>query len=142
MKSINPYLNFKGNTEEAFNFYKEAFGGEFALMRYKDAPEKEKMSMSESDQEKVLHVSLSVGKMNMLMASDVPEAMGELTIGNNFAIYIEAESKEEVDSLFGKLSQGGKVQMPLSDTFWGAYFGMLTDKFGIQWMIGYEYKKE
>jgi len=139
MATINPYLNFKGNTEEAFNFYKSVFGGEFiTLLRFKDAPEADKIPAS--DREKIMHVSLPIGKGNVLMATDACESMGyTLTIGNNFYISINAESEEEATNFFNGLSAGGKVTMPLHKAFWGAYFGMFTDKFGIQWMVSYDY---
>ena len=143
MATLNSYLNFPGNTEEAFNFYKSVFGGDFAggIFRFKDTPEADKLSTSE--REKVMHVGLPVGKGNMLMATDAMESMGhKLTTGNNFYLSLETESKEEADKLFKGLSAGGNVTMPLADAFWGAYFGMLTDKFGIQWMVNYTYPKK
>jgi len=142
MATINPYLNFKGNTEEAFNFYKSVFGGEFiTLMRWKDAPEADKMPAG--DQEKIMHVSLPIGKGNVLMATDACESMGQtLTVGNNFYISISPESEEEATRLFNGLSAGGKVTMPLHKAFWGAYFGMFTDKFGTQWMVNYDYNQQ
>jgi PhnB protein len=141
MKQVNIYLNFNGTTEEAFNFYKSVFGGEFAyLQRFKDTPEAEKLSAS--DGEKIMHVSLPLGNGLILMGTDALESMGQkLTVGNNFYISVEVESKDEADRLFEKLSVGGKIEMPMQDAFWGAYFGMFTDKFGIQWMIDYTYKK-
>src|SRR6266498_850848 len=137
MKAINPYLNFPGNTEEAFNFYKSVFGGEFSnLQRFKDTPEAP--NVSASDGEKIMHVSLPIGKENTLMATDALESMGEkLTVGNNFYLTIETESQEEANKLFNALSEGGKINMSMAKTFWGAYFGMLKDKFGINWMINY-----
>lgn len=142
MKAINPYLNFPGNAEEAFNFYKSVFGGEFsALQRFKDTPQADKMT--ENEKNKLMHISLPVGAENILMATDAIESMGEkLTIGNNFSLTIETESKAEAEKFFNGLSAGGKVTMPLQDTFWNAYFGMLTDKFGIHWMINYTYSKK
>jgi len=140
MKSINPYLNFAGNTEEAFDFYKKIFGGDFAggIFRFKDTPDAEKLS--KSDQEKVMHVGLPMGKGNMLMATDALESMGfKLTFGNNIHLSIETDSKEEADKLFKELSEGGNVDMSMQDQFWGAYFGSLTDKFGVKWMINYTY---
>jgi PhnB protein len=139
MASINPYLNFNGNTEEAFNFYKSVFGGEFiVLQRFKDTSEKDKLSPA--DQEKIMHIALPIGQGNILMATDALESMGQkLTIGNNFYLSIGAESKEEAEKLFTGLSAGGKIEMSLQDTFWGAYFGMFADKFGVQWMINYDY---
>jgi PhnB protein len=144
MATINPYLNFNGNTEEAFNFYKSVFGGEFtAFQRFKDIPDipggKE---VSESDKEKIMHVALPIGQDNVLMATDVLESMGQsLTVGNNFYISINAESKEEADKLFNGLSEDGQIEMPLADAFWGAYFGMFTDKFGIKWMVNHDYNQ-
>jgi len=143
MKSINPYLNFPGNTEEAFNFYKKIFGGDFAggIFRFKDTPEADKLN--KSDQEKVMHVGLPMGKSNFLMATDALESMGfKINFGNNFYIAIDAESREEADKLFNGLSQGGKVEMPMADQFWGDYFGSLADKFGVQWMVIYSPPKQ
>lgn len=143
MIKINPYLNFPGNTEEAFNYYKEVFGGDFAggIFRFKDTPDADKLS--KEDQEKVMHVGLPIGNTNMLMATDALESMGfKLTFGNNFYLSIETESKEEADKIFSSLSEGGNVQMPMKDEFWGAYFGMFTDKFGVQWMVSYNYPQE
>jgi PhnB protein len=141
MVAINPYLNFPGNTEEAFNFYKSVFGGEFmALQRFKDTPEADKLPAG--DQEKIMHVALPIGRGNILMATDALESMGQtLNMGNNFSLTINVDSKDEADNLFISLSAGGKVTMPLQDAFWGAYFGMLTDKFGIQWMVNYDYNQ-
>jgi len=140
MATINPYLNFNGNTEEAFNFYKSVFGGEFAaVMRFGDAPGCEGMPVAESDKGKIMHIALPIGNGNLLMATDTIESMGQtLTEGNNFSISINAESREEADKLFGGLSNDGKVEMPLADAFWGDYFGMLQDKFGVRWMVSYD----
>lgn len=142
MATFNPYLNFAGNTEEVFKFYKSVFGGEFMnLTRFKDTPEGAKLPPNE--REKIMHVSLPIGKGNILMATDALESMGhKLTAGNNFNLSIEAESKEEATKLYDKLSAGGKIEQPLQDTFWGAYFGMFADKFGIQWMVSYTYPKQ
>jgi PhnB protein len=142
MAILNPYLNFAGNTEEAFTFYKSVLGGDFKfLQRFKDTPEGGKIPANEKD--KIMHVALPVGKGNTLMATDALESMGQkLTVGNNFHLSLEAESKEEADKLFEGLSAGGKVTVPLADAFWGAYFGMVTDKFGIQWMVNHTYPKK
>lgn len=142
MKTVNPYLNFPGNAEEAFNFYRSVFGGEFkTLMRYKDTQEGDKLAPQEK--EKIMHIALPLGKGNTLMASDLLESMGQKSqAGNNFAIALETESEKETDKIFNALSQGGKVVMPLGKVFWGEYFGMVTDKFGIQWMIGYPYDQQ
>jgi PhnB protein len=140
MATLNPYLNFAGNTEEAFTFYRSVFGGDFTtLQRYKDTPEAGRVP--EKEKEKLMHVSLPVGKGNSLMAADPPESMGRLIAGNNFHLLLEAESKDEAEKLFKGLSAGGKVTMPLNDTFWGSYFGMLVDKFGIEWMVNYTHPK-
>ena len=140
MAAINSYLTFPGNTEEAFNFYKSVFGGEFVMiMRYKDAPDAG--HVAEADKEKVMHISLPIGKGNILMATDSVESMGPpFMAGNNFSLSIGADTKEEATTLFNALSAGGKITMPLADTFWGAYFGMFVDKFGIQWMVNYDHK--
>jgi PhnB protein len=137
---INSYLNFNGNTEEAFSFYKSVFAGEFAiLLRYKDTPEAGKVT--QGDLEKIMHIALPIGHDNVLMATDALESMGRpLTVGNNFYLSLATESEDEATRLFNGLSAGGTITMPLSKTFWGAYFGMLTDRFGIQWMVNYDYK--
>ena len=142
MKAINPYLNFPGNTEEAFNFYKSVFGGEFVgLTRFSDIPDGGNVKPNEK--EKLMHVSLPIGKNNVLMATDILESTGgHFITGTNFHISITADSKEEATKVFNGISEGGEVSMPLADTFWGDYFGMLTDKFGIQWMINYTYPKD
>ena len=141
MKTINPYLNFDGKCEEAFNFYKSVFGGEFlTLQRFKDAPSEEgTCNVDESKKEKIMHVSLPMGNETVLMGSDSPEAEGKTKFGDNISISIQAESEEEATKLFNGISDGGKVIMPLTKTFWNAYFGMCTDKFGINWMINYDY---
>jgi PhnB protein len=142
MSTINPYLNFDGNTEEAFNFYKSVFGGEFlALQRFKDFPEGDKLSAS--DREKIMHISLRISNGYILMGTDTLESMGQFTTqGNNFYISIQVESKAEADRVFKELSSEGKIEMPIQDTFWGAYFGMFADKFGIQWMVNFDYPNE
>jgi PhnB protein len=137
MAAINPYLLFNGNCEEAFNFYKVVFDVEYEmLMRFKDAPPEQQGL--ESEREKIMHIALPMGKGNMLMASDVPEAQGKAIIGTNFNISISASSKEEADKLFNSLAAGGQAQMPMENTFWGSYFGMCTDKFAVQWMVSYD----
>jgi PhnB protein len=136
MLAANPYLNFNGNTEEAFNFYKSVFGGEFlTVMRFKDNPQCDQIS--ESDKDRIMHIALPLGS-GMLMATDALESMGQkLTVGNNFYIALAPESKEEAERLFNGLSTGGKIEMPLQDMFWGAYYGSFTDKFGVKWMVNY-----
>jgi PhnB protein len=140
MTAVNPYLNFNGNTEDAFNFYRSVFGGEFqALQRFKETPHGD--GMSDSDKEKIMHVSLPIGPHTNLMGTDSLESMGQqLKVGNNFSLAISPESMEEARKLFEGLSVGGKVEMPLEKAFWGAWFGMLVDQFGVQWMINYDEK--
>jgi len=141
MIKINTYLNFNGNTEEAFNFYKSVFGGEFlVLQRFKETPEGK--NLSKEDREKILHIALRIGEVNTLMGTDASESMGfKLIVGNNFSISVSVDSKEEADRLFNGLSVNGKVEVPMDNDFWGGYFGMFVDKFGIQWMISFEGKK-
>lgn len=142
MKTVNPYLNFAGNTEEAFNFYKSIFGGEFlALQRFKEIPGGDQVAAA--DQDKIMHIALPLGKDSILMATDALESMGQkLTTGNNFSIAISADSEKEADKLFSGLSAGGQITMPLEKAFWGDYFGACTDKFGVQWMVTYDYDKQ
>lgn len=140
MIKLNPYLNFQGHTEEAFTFYKSVFGGDFVrVQRFKevsDFPGKEKMSMLEL--EKIMHVSLKVGD-NILMGTDALESQDQVLVqGNNISLSLSVDSKEEAEKLFSLLQVGGKVDMPMQNMFWGAYFGMIQDKFGIKWMISYE----
>ena len=137
MPSINPYLNFAGNTEEAFKFYQSVFGGELTITHFSDTPAGANVPPTVRD--KVMHASLPIGKDNILMATDACEEMGfNLKQGNNYYVCISPDSKEEADKLFNGLAQDGKVNMPLADMFWGAYYGDLTDKFGIQWMVNYQ----
>jgi PhnB protein len=146
MKAVNPYLNFGGNCEEVFEFYRSVFGGDFlTVMRFKDVPAEELdegHQMAESEAEKIMHMALPIGPGTILMGSDVPEAFGSVTFCNNFSILISADSEAEATDLFNGLSAGGQVTMPLDKTFWGAYFGMATDKFGIQWMVSYDYEQQ
>lgn len=139
MLSTNPYLHFDGNAYEVIDFYKTVFDGKITnIQRYKDIPGGEKMSAD--DQEKLVHISLEMGNGVVLMATDILNSMQHtLNAGNNFHICIQAESEAEVETIFAKLSVGGAVEMPLNATLWGAYFGMLKDKYGIQWMINYTY---
>jgi PhnB protein len=138
--SINPYLTFAGNCENAFNFYKSVFGGKFTFMgKFKDMPPMEGKPLPKSEGEKIMHISLPIGTDSVLMGSDSSEAFGHATVtGNNYSISINAKSKAEADKLYNGLSAGGKATMPMSKTFWGAYFGMFTDKFGIQWMVNFD----
>lgn len=136
MRAVNPYLNFNGNTEEAFNFYRSVFGGEFVtIMRFGDTPGCE--SMPETEKNGIMHIALPLGS-SLLMGTDVPKSMEQVKFGTNSSITIDAESREEADKYFNGLAEGGKVGMPMDDMFWGAYYGMLTDKFGVQWMINFD----
>ncbi len=139
MATVNAYLTFNGNCEEAFSFYKTNFGGEFTYIgRFKDMPADAGKPVPAGDQEKIMHVCLPISKETMLMGSDTGgEWAPSFTQGNNFSISIHASTKEEADKLFGGLSSGGRVTMPMNKTFWGDYFGMFTDKFGINWMISF-----
>lgn len=142
MAKINPYLNFKGNTEEAFNFYKSVFGGEFAvLQRFGEMPVQEgSEEMAAEDKQKIMHIALPISDGHVLMATDaVGEYAKGLEIGNNISLSVSSSTKDEADKIFNGLSAGGTVIMPLEDTFWGAYFGMCKDKFEINWMINYDY---
>jgi PhnB protein len=140
MTAINPYLNFSGNCEEAFNFYKSVFGGEFRMvMRFKEVPAEYQMAANEG--EKIMHVALPIGQGTVLMGSDTPAAMGPIINGNNYYISINAASEAEATKLFKGLSASGQVTVPLEKAFWGDYFGMCTDKFGIQWMVNYDYNQ-
>lgn len=142
--SISPYLTFAGNCEEAFNFYKSVFGGNFPYVgRFKEMPPIPGKEVPEGEGEKIMHISLPISKETVLMGSDSSEAFGHATvIGNNFSISINAESEAKAKQLFNGLSQGGTITMPLDKTFWGALFGMFTDKFGIQWMVNFDYEQK
>ncbi|NOU19565.1 MAG: VOC family protein [Bacteroidales bacterium] len=137
MALINPHINFNGNAEEAFNFYKSVFGGEFAMIkRFKDLSSFE-FPMAENDANKIMHIALPIGK-NFLMANDVPESMGQVNENENRSkIFVSAESREEADKLFSGLSAGGNIEVPIGDSPWGTYFGMFRDKFGIEWMVDF-----
>lgn len=137
MTVINPYLTFQGNCEEAFNYYKEVFGGEFSYMgRFSEMPPQEGVSLSEEDGNRIMHMSLPINKDNILMGSDSGgEWAPRMVVGNNISLSVTAESKEDADRFFNMLSDGGQVTMPMDQTFWGDYFGMCTDRFGINWMI-------
>ncbi len=140
MPQINPHINFNGNAEEAFTFYKSVFGGEFAkVMRFKDLSSPE-FPVTEKDANKIMHIALPIGK-NILMANDVPESMGLTNVNENRSkISISAESKEEADKLFNGLSIGGQIEVPIEDSPWGSYFGMFRDKYGIEWMVDFDPK--
>jgi PhnB protein len=140
MALINPHINFNGNAEEAFTFYKSVFGGEFAtVMRFKDLSNPE-FPVAEKEANKIMHIALPIGK-NILMGNDIPEFMGKVDENENRSkIAISAETREEAEKLFNGLSQDGNIEMPMEDSPWGSYFGMFRDKFGIEWMVDFDPK--
>jgi len=141
---INPYLNFNGNTEEVFNFYKSIFGGDFPfVMRFNEMPQDAADSegcagegIPEDEANGIAHITLPIGS-TMLMGTDVPSNMPPVTAGTNVSLCISVDSRADADRIFGALSDGGTIQMPMQDQFWGDYYGMLVDKFQIQWMVSY-----
>jgi PhnB protein len=137
MALINPHINFNGNAEEAFTFYKSVFGGEFTkIMRFKDIATPE-YPIAENEANKIMHIALPIGK-NTLIANDVPESMGKVNENENRSkISISTESREEADKLFNGLSAGGNIEAPIGDSPWGSYFGMFRDKFGIEWIVDF-----
>ena len=138
MALINPHINFNGNAEEAFNFYKSVFGGEFAkIIRFKDISSSE-IPVSENEANKIMYIALPIGK-NILMGNDVPESMGKVNENENRSkMFIITESREEADNLFNGLSVGGNIEFPMGDSPWGSYFGMFRDKYGIEWMVDFD----
>jgi len=137
MPKVNTYLNFDGKSEEAFNFYKSVFGGEFSFVsKMSDMPGAEQLNDDEKG--RLMHIALPIGKDDVLMASDIiPSAGHKLNVGNHAYISIFTESREEADRIFAGLSKGGNIEMAMEDTFWGDYFGSFQDKFGVGWMINY-----
>ncbi len=140
MAIINPHINFNGNAQEAFNFYKSVFGGEFSkIIRFKDLASPE-FPVPPSEADKIMHIALPIGK-SVLMANDVPEGMGRTNENENRSkISISAESRQEADKLFNGLSAGGTIEFPMGDSPWGSYFGMFRDKYGIEWMVEFDPK--
>jgi PhnB protein len=140
MALINPHINFNGNAEEAFNFYKSVFGGEFALIiRFGDMQGSE-YPVAEHEANKIMHIALPIGR-NVLMGNDVPESMGRVNENENRSkIAVGAESREEADKLYRGLSAGGTVEVPIDDSPWGSYFGMFRDKYGIEWIVDFDPK--
>jgi PhnB protein len=135
MTTINPYINFNGNAEEAFTFYKSVFGGEFGkITRFKDMASPE-FPVAEKEANKIMRITLPIGP-NILIANDIPESMGRVNEKENRSkIAITAENKEEADALFNGLSAGGEVEMPMAESPWGTYFAMFRDKYGIEWTV-------
>jgi PhnB protein len=144
MATVNTYITFNGYCEEAFVFYKSIFGGEFSYFgRFKDMPMTDGKTCPSAEAEKIMHVSLPISKETAIMGSDSFESFGTKTIyGNNFSLSINTQSKEEADKLFNALSDGGKITMPMDNTFWNAYFGTFTDKFGVNWMVNFDLVEE
>jgi PhnB protein len=139
MAKVNAYLTFNGQCEEAFNFYKSVFGGEFTTFsRFKDMPPMDGQEMPDHLKERIMHVSLPMSKETNLMGSDSNPRMGTVSVGQNISLSVEAGNKQEADKIFNSLAKGGTVTMPMGKIFWGAYFGMLTDQFGNGWMVSSE----
>lgn len=142
MTTINPWINFNGNSEEAFTFYQSVFGGEFTkIIRFKDLASAE-FPVPEKEENKIMHIALPIGDGSVLMANDVPEFMGQVNERENRSkIVISAESKEEAERLFKGLSSGGEIEGPMGDSPWGTYAGMFRDKYGIEWIIEFTTEK-
>jgi PhnB protein len=141
MPIINPHINFNGNAEEAFTFYKSVFGGEFTkVVRLKDLASSG-FPVADEDKDKIMHIGLPIGKTNVLIGNDVPASLGKVNENENRSkISISAENREEAEKLFHGLSEGGEVEIPISDSPWGTYFGMFRDKYGIEWMVDFDPK--
>jgi len=139
MRAINPWINFNGNAEEAFTFYKSVFGGEFAkIVRFKELASDE-FPIPENEADKIMHIALPIGQNNVLIANDVPEFMGRVSENENRSkIAISADSREEAERLFNGLSAGGAVEGPIGDSPWGSYAGMFRDKYGIEWIVDFD----
>lgn len=144
MATINPYLTFNGNCLEAFEFYRSVFGGEFPFAgRFSEMPPNPNNLVPEAEKDRIMHISLPISAETTLMGSDTFSSHGDkMVVGTNMTISVNSDSREETDRIFNGLAEGGKITMPLSDTFWNAYFGMLTDRFGIQWMLNCTVKGE
>ncbi len=142
MKTINPWINFNGNAEEAFTFYKSVFGGEFAqVIRLKDLAGPE-FPVADKDANKIMQIVLPIGSANVLIGNDVPEFMGKVNENENRSkIHVDTDSKEEADKIFNGLSVGGQVEAPMSDSPWGTYFSMFRDKYGIEWVVEFNPNK-
>jgi PhnB protein len=141
MATINPYISFNGNAEEAFNFYKSVFGGEFgSIVRFKDL-ESSEFPVPQNEANKIMRITLPIGG-NTLIANDVPESMGPVSENENRSkISVSTDSREEADRIFAGLSEGGAIEMPMSESPWGTYFAMFRDKYGIEWTVEFDAKK-
>ncbi len=143
MTTINIYLNFNGNCREAFDFYKSVLGGEYSyISTFGDIPTSEGMEIPEADKSRIMHVSLPISKETMLMGSDTITSSGDAVFGNNFSVSISTDSKEQADRFFQALSEGGHIIQPMAEMFWGDYFGMFVDRFGINWMVSVDIRPE
>jgi PhnB protein len=139
MTTVNPYLTLNGNCEEAFNFYKSVFGGDFQFIgRYKDIPANDRKNFTKETDQMIMHVSLPISRETILMGCD-SAGVSSVVVGN-IALSVTTDSKAEADRIFNGLSAGGQTKMAMAETFWGSYFGMCTDKFGVQWTISYDAK--
>ncbi len=139
MEKLNPYLTFSGNCEEAFNFYKSVFGGEFSqISRYSDIPSNEGLEIPEYRMNRIMHIALPLGERCILMGSDCDDGWcPEVVKGNNISLSIDVESKQRADKFFEGLCKEGSITMQIGDVFWGSYYGMCTDKYGVTWIINY-----
>jgi PhnB protein len=143
MATVNPYLTFNGECEAAFELYKGVFGAEYKdFNRFKDYPTEPGQELPAGTEEQIMHVSMPISKETILMGSDAHPLYPPITVGQHLSISINTESTEEADRIFAGLSNGGQITMPLEKTFWGAYFGMLTDQFGVMWMVNYDEPKQ
>ncbi|WP_428329855.1 VOC family protein [Mucilaginibacter sp.] len=141
MRTINPWINFNGNAEEAFTFYKSVFGGEFTkIIRFKDLSSAEfPMAADAEEANKIMYIALPIGKNNVLIANDVPAFLGRVSESENRSkIVVSAESREEADKIFSGLSAGGDIEGPIGDSPWGTYAGMFRDKYGIEWIVEFD----
>ncbi len=143
MTRLASYLNFAGNAQEAFDFYKSVFGGEFSsAVRFKDFP-MEGVAIAKEDEDKLMHIALPIGDDSVLMASDVLESLGQqLVQGNNVYVSVHPTSRDEAERIFNALSEGAEIEMPIADQAWGDYYGSLQDKFGVQWMVNHSPPRE
>lgn len=139
MRSINPWINFNGNAEEAFTFYKSVFGGEFTkITRFKDLSSPE-FQVAAAEENKIMYIALPLGKNNVLIGNDVPAFLGEVSENENRSkIYVNTESREEADEIFNGLSAGAEVEGPIGESPWGTYAGMFRDKYGIEWIVEFD----
>lgn len=142
MKTVNPYLNFNGNCEEAFTYYRSVFGGNFPYVgRFKDMPSE--LPIPDDFREKIMHISLQISKETALMGCDASDVFRPLPVqGDNISLSVNTDSEDEAQRIFAALAKGGKITMPLEKTFWNALFGMCTDQFGINWMVSYDYSTQ